>query len=251
MEMRRQPKAPGARGARCEGCKRCTRRSSSARTLARREYAAEGTTEHQEVRGCARRARKSMTPLSSDSLHLSVSSVLPEDRCNPRVLMPFGPRERCSPRLGLGLDRIGPSSQQQCDQLYTAPATRPSEWRALQELIPDVRARTCIQQDGRQSHAHAMVSRDHFMQHRLSGFRCSKIGIAALENQRERCAAVRLFGFGQILVPGQRTPEHPEPARVVARPVDPLERHAHDLGTPAARAAPQDLFRDGLTRERA
>src|SRR6266550_5777424 len=95
-----------------------------------------------------------------------------------------------------------------------------------------------------------MVSRDYFVQHRLSGLRRPKTGIAALENQPERCAAVCLFSLGQVLMPGQRTPEHPEPSRVVPRPVDPLQRHAHDLRTPAARAAPQDRF-DRLTRERA
>ena len=40
------------------------------------------------------------------------------------------------------------------------------------------------------------------------GLRRPKIGIAALENQPERRAAVRLFGLGQVLMPGQRTPEH-------------------------------------------
>src|SRR6478672_11107423 len=94
-----------------------------------------------------------------------------------------------------------------------------------------------------------MVSRDYFVQHRLSGFRCPKIGITALQKQSERRAAVGLFGLVQIPMPGQRTPEHPEPSRVVARPVDPLERHAHDLGTAAARAAPQDLFCNLLTGE--
>ena len=43
-----------------------------------------------------------------------------------------------------------PSSQQQCDQLNTAPATRPPEGRTLQECVPDVRARPRIQQHGRQ-----------------------------------------------------------------------------------------------------
>jgi hypothetical protein len=105
-------------------------------------------------------------------------------------------------------------------------------------------AHTPIQQDGRQSYTHAMISRDHFVQHRLSILRRPNIGIAALENQPERCAAVRLFGLVQVPMPGQWTPQHPEPARVVTRPVDPLERHAHDLGTAAAGAAPQDLFFD-------
>ena len=119
----------------------------------------------------------------------------------------------------------------------------------LQEFVPDVRARPRIQQDGRQRHAHSMVSRDHFVQHRLSRFPCPKIGIAALENQSKRLAAVRLFGVVQVLVPGQRTPQRPEPSRVVPRPVDPLQRHAHDVRAPPARAAPQDLFGDRLTRE--
>src|SRR5918996_6271550 len=96
-----------------------------------------------------------------------------------------------------------------------------------------------------------MVSRDYFVQHRLSGLRRPKIGIAALEHQPERCAAVRLFGLIQVPMPGQRTPEHPEPSRVVPRPVDPLQRHAYDLDTAAAGAAPQDLFCDLLTGERA
>src|SRR4029450_6353092 len=96
-----------------------------------------------------------------------------------------------------------------------------------------------------------MVSRDDFVQHLLSGLCRPKIGIAALENQPERGAAVRLFGLGQISMPGQRTPEYPEPPYVVSRPVDPLERHAHDLGTAAAGAAPQDLFCNLLTGERA
>ena len=52
-------------------------------------------------------------------------------------------------------------------------------------------------------------------------------------------------------MPGQWTPEHPEPARIVARPVDPLERHAYNFRAPAARAAPQDLFYDLLVRDRA
>jgi len=131
------------------------------------------------------------------------------------MLTPFGPRERCGPRLGLGLDRIGPSSQQQFDQLHTAPATRPPERRTLQEIVPDVRVRPRIQQDGRQRHPHSMVSCDYFVQHRLSRFACSKIGIAALENQPKRLAAVRVFGVVQVLVPRQRTPQHPEPSRVV------------------------------------
>jgi hypothetical protein len=53
------------------------------------------------------------------------------------------------------------------------------------------------------------------------------------------------------VMPGQRTPQHPEPSVVVPRPVDPLERDAHDLGTAAAGAAPQDLFCDPITGERA
>jgi hypothetical protein len=182
---------------------------------------------------------------------LSVSSVLPEDRRNRRMLAPYGPRERCGPRLGLGLDRIGPSSQQQCDQLHSAPATRPPEGRTPQELVPGVRARPRIQQHGRQGHAHAMVARDHFVQHRLSRLPGPKIRIAALENQPKRFAAVRLFGAVEIRVPGQRAPQHPEPSRVVPRPVDPLERHAHDVYAPATRAAPEDLLCDRLARERA
>jgi hypothetical protein len=63
------------------------------------------------------------------------------------MLTPLGPRERCGPRLGPGLDRIDPSSQQQCDQLHTAPATRPPEGRTLQESVSDVRVRPGIQQD--------------------------------------------------------------------------------------------------------
>jgi hypothetical protein len=75
---------------------------------------------------------------------------------------------------------------------------------------------------------HDMVSRDHFVQHRLSRLWRPKIGIAALENQPERCAAVRLFGLGQVLMPGQRTPEHPEPSRVVPRPAPaPCARSRH------------------------
>jgi hypothetical protein len=46
---------------------------------------------------------------------LSVSSVLPKDRCNLRMLTPLGPRERCGPWLGPGLDRIRPATQQQFD----------------------------------------------------------------------------------------------------------------------------------------
>jgi hypothetical protein len=96
-------------------------------------------------------------PLASDEarphnvrLPLSASPVLPENRGNPRMVPPFGPRERCGPRLGAGLDRIRSASQQQFDQGHTAPAARPPERRALQEFIPDVRARTRIQQHGRQ-----------------------------------------------------------------------------------------------------
>jgi hypothetical protein len=100
--------------------------------------------------------------------------------------------------VGHTADRIGPASQQQFDQRHTAPAARPPERRALQEFVRDVRARTRIQQDGRQRHAHAMIPRDHFVQHRLSGFRCPKIGIAALQNQSERRAAVPLFGLIQV-----------------------------------------------------
>ena len=37
------------------------------------------------------------------------------------------------------VDRIGPSSQEQFDQLQTAPATRPPEGRTLNEYVPDVR----------------------------------------------------------------------------------------------------------------
>src|SRR5688572_29704256 len=96
-----------------------------------------------------------------------------------------------------------------------------------------------------------MIPRDDFVQHRLPRLRRPKVGIAALENQPERRAAVRLFGLGQVSMPRQRTPEQPEPSGVVAWPVDPLERHAHDLGTAAARAAPQDLLSNLLTGKRA
>jgi hypothetical protein len=86
----------------------------------------------------------------ADRYPLSVSSVLPEDRCNLRMVPPFGPREWCGPRLGPGLDRIRAASQQQFDQRHTAPTARPPDRRALQEFVPDVRARTRIQQHGRQ-----------------------------------------------------------------------------------------------------
>ncbi len=43
---------------------------------------------------------------------LSVSSMLPQDRYDRRMLAPFSPHERRSPRLGLRLDRIGSSRQQ-------------------------------------------------------------------------------------------------------------------------------------------
>ena len=61
------------------------------------------------------------------------------------MVPPFSPRERCGPRLGHGLDRIRPATQQQFDQRHTAPAARPPERHALQEFVPDVRARTRIQ----------------------------------------------------------------------------------------------------------
>ena len=54
---------------------------------------------------------------------------------------PFGPREQCGPRLGPGLDRIRPASQQQFDQRHAAPTACPPKRRALQAFVPDVRAR--------------------------------------------------------------------------------------------------------------
>ena len=128
------------------------------------------------------------------------------------MVPPFGPRERRGPGLGASLDWVGTTGQQQFDQGHVPPAARPPERRALEEFIADVGARTRIQQHGRQGHAHAMVPRDHFVQHRLARLRRLKIGIAPIENQPERRAAVGLFDLVQVAMPGQRTPEQPEPS---------------------------------------
>src|SRR5687767_4775927 len=69
------------------------------------------------------------------------------------MLTPFGPRERCGPRLGLGLDRIGASLQKQSHQLDTSPAAGPSKRSALEQVVANVQSATGVEYGDREREA--------------------------------------------------------------------------------------------------
>ena len=72
---------------------------------------------------------------------------------------------------------------------------------------------------------------------------------AVREDQREALDGLTLLSGIVVRVAGDRPPQHPEPSRVVGRPVDVLERHADDVGAEGAGAAPQELLGDGAAGE--
>src|SRR5215469_12020994 len=84
------------------------------------------------------------------------------------------------------------------------------------------------------------------MQHGLAIVGGAMVRTASSQNELEAFATISLLLFAVIFVSRHWTPQHPEPARVLRRPVHVLQRHTHDGGTKRTSATPKKLLCDGM-----
>ena len=188
-------------------------------------------------------------PISTDALwttgtHALVSSDVRLLCCSREQLQNLGPLHslspgtRCGPRLRVRFDWVRTTREQQIHHVGATPSACPSERRTLEQRVANVQTCAGIEQDGGELNTHTVIARGDLMQHGLAVVCRAVVRSAAGQDQREALAAFGLLLSAVVFISGQRSPEHPEPARVIRRPVDMLERHADDLGGKSAPAAP-------------
>ena len=109
---------------------------------------------------------------------------------------------------------------------------------AAEKLVANVEASSGIEQDRGELDTHTVIARDGLMEHGLAVVGGAVMRPAAGQDQLEALATLNLLLRVVVFMAGQGTPEHPEPARVIARPIDVLQRHADDLRGECAGATP-------------
>lgn len=136
----------------------------------------------------------------------------------------LGPYARRCPWLRVRFYRISAAGEKQFHHFDSPPPARPAKRCAFEQVVAHIEPRSGVEQNGGKLKTRAAVARDNLVQYGLA-----MVGIAVMRSGARQYQLERIAAFGPMgVVPG-RPAEHSEPAGIVRRPFDALERHANDV----------------------